>query len=58
MRFLIDLVGIDRVMVGTDNMFTNLNQMMLPSTLVDQLDIPAKERNLILFGNARRLFKL
>lgn len=58
LRFLIDLVGVDRVMVGTDNMFTNLKQMMLPNTLVDQLHLPAKERNLVLFGNARRLFKI
>lgn len=58
LRFLLDLVGTDRVMVGTDNMFTNLSQMMLPNTLVEQLNLPVKERDLILFGNARRLFKL
>lgn len=57
LRFLIDLVGIDRVMVGTDNMFTNLNMMLQPNTLVDQLNLPAPERDLILYGNARRLFR-
>lgn len=58
LRFLIDLVGIDRVMVGTDNMFANLNGMLPPNTLVDQLDLPAEQRELVLFGNARRLFKI
>jgi aminocarboxymuconate-semialdehyde decarboxylase len=56
LRFLIDVVGIDRVMVGTDNMFTDANMMLPPSTLVEQLRLPAEERELILFGNARRLF--
>jgi aminocarboxymuconate-semialdehyde decarboxylase len=58
LRFLIDLVGIDRVVVGTDNMFTNREQMLPPSTLVDQLDLPAEERNLVLYGNARRLLEI
>lgn len=56
LRFLIEMVGIDRVMVGTDNMFTNPEMMLPPNTLVDQLNLPAQERDLILFGNARRLF--
>ena len=58
LRFLIDLVGIDRVVVGTDNMFTNRDQMLPPNTLVDQLDLPAEERNLVLYGNARRLLEI
>lgn len=58
LRFLIDLVGADRVMVGTDNMFTDANMMLPPNTLVDQLRLSAEERALILFGNARRLFRM
>lgn len=58
LRFLIDLVGIDRVVVGTDNMFTNFAQMLPPNTLVDQLELPAEERDLVLYGNARRLFAI
>jgi aminocarboxymuconate-semialdehyde decarboxylase len=58
LRFLVDLVGIDRVVVGTDNMFTNFAQMLPPNTLVDQLQLPAEERDLVLSGNARRLFKI
>jgi aminocarboxymuconate-semialdehyde decarboxylase len=58
LRFLIDLVGIDRVVVGTDNMFTNFAQMLPPNTLVDQLELSAEERDLVLSGNARRLFRI
>lgn len=58
LKFLIDLVGIDRVVVGTDNMFTNREQMLPPNTLVDQLALPAEERDLVLYGNARRLFRI
>ena len=58
LRYLIDLVGIDRVVVGTDNMFTNFAQMLPPNTLVDQLELPAAERDLVLYGNAKRLFRI
>lgn len=58
LRFLIDLVGADRIMVGTDNMFTDANMMLPPNTLVDQLPLSVEERELILFGNARRLFRI
>ena len=58
LRFLIDLVGVDRIVVATDNMFTDFNQMLPPNTLVDQLNLPAEERDLVLFGNARRLFRI
>jgi aminocarboxymuconate-semialdehyde decarboxylase len=59
LRFLIDLVGIDRIMLGTDNMFGPGNQMTeYPHSIIDQLNLPEGERDLILQGNARRLFKI
>ena len=59
LRFLIDLVGVDRVMLGTDNMYGPGNQMSeYPHTVIDQLNLPDDERDLILRGNAKRLFKL
>jgi aminocarboxymuconate-semialdehyde decarboxylase len=59
LRFLIDLVGVDRIMLGTDNMYGPGNQLtQYPHTIIDQLNLPEKERDLILRGNAKRLFKL
>jgi aminocarboxymuconate-semialdehyde decarboxylase len=59
LRFLIDLVGVDRVMLGTDNMYGPGNQLtQYPHTIIDQLNLPDGERDLILRGNAKRLFKL
>jgi aminocarboxymuconate-semialdehyde decarboxylase len=59
LRFLIDLVGVDRVMLGTDNMYGPGNQLtQYPHTIIDQLNLPEDERDLILRGNAKRLFKL
>jgi aminocarboxymuconate-semialdehyde decarboxylase len=59
LRFLIDLVGVDRVMLGTDNMFGPGNQMTeYPHSVIDQLNLPEHERGLILRGNAERLFKI
>jgi aminocarboxymuconate-semialdehyde decarboxylase len=59
LRFLIDLVGVDRIMLGTDNMYGPGNQMAeYPHTVIDQLNLAEAERDLILRGNAKRLFKL
>ena len=59
LRYLIDLVGVDRIMLGTDNMFGPGNQMSeQPHSVIDQLNLPDDQRDLILQGNAKRLFKL
>ena len=58
LRFLINLVGSDRVLIGTDNAFGATLAMEYPHTLVDQLNLPQADRDLILKGNATRLFRL
>jgi aminocarboxymuconate-semialdehyde decarboxylase len=56
LRFLIDLVGADRVVIGTDY----FARMDVEDTagLVESLNLPAADQELILSGNARRLLKL
>ncbi len=56
LRFLVDLVGSDRLLIGSDN-FHGMN-VDEPNALVEGLNLPAADRDRILFGNARRLFKL
>jgi len=56
--FLISLVGADRVVIGTDNAFGANQAIEYPNSLVEQLNLPAKDRDLILRGNATRLFRL
>ena len=71
LKYLIDLVGSDRVVVGTDNMGGQGGQggganaaaaaggpVPGPNSVMDQLDLPAADRDLILRGNLTRLFKL
>jgi len=56
--FLISLVGADRVVIGTDNAFGANQAIEYPNSLVEQLNLPAADRDLILSGNAKRLFGL
>jgi aminocarboxymuconate-semialdehyde decarboxylase len=56
--FLISLVGTDRVVIGTDNAFGANQAIEYPNSLVEQLNLPAADRDLILRGNAARLFRL
>ncbi|PYU24095.1 MAG: hypothetical protein DMG32_14950 [Acidobacteria bacterium] len=56
--FLISLVGADRVVIGTDNAFGANQAIEYPNSLVEQLNLPAADRDLILRGNAARLFRL
>jgi aminocarboxymuconate-semialdehyde decarboxylase len=56
LRFLINLVGADRVVIGTDNYAAM--DVKEPNALVEQLNLPAMDRDLILRGNAARLFRL
>ena len=64
LKYLIDLVGSDRVVLGTDNMGGQPNApaptgpVAGPHSVTDQLDISAADRDLILRGNLTRLFKL
>ena len=56
LRFLIALVGSDRVVIGTDD-YAPMD-VEEPSALIEQLHLPAEDRDLILHGNAKRLFRL
>jgi aminocarboxymuconate-semialdehyde decarboxylase len=56
LRFMIDLVGSDRVVIGTDN-YAKMD-VEQPNALVEQLQLPAADRERILRGNAARLFRL
>ena len=59
LRFLINYVGSDRVVIGTDNAFgANGQAIEYPHTLLDQLNLPAVDHDRILRGNAARLFHL
>lgn len=56
LRFLIGLVGSDRIVIGTDNFA--LMDVESPNGLVEQLDLPAADRERILRGNAARLLQI
>jgi len=56
MVFLINLVGADRVVIGTDNFATM--DVEWPNAMVEQMDLPAEDRDRILWGNAARLLRL
>jgi aminocarboxymuconate-semialdehyde decarboxylase len=56
LRFLIDIVGADRIVVGTDSF--NAKDIEYPSAVVDQFNFPAADRDRILKGNVTRLFRL
>lgn len=55
-RYLLALVGPERIMVGTDS-FAAMD-VQYPSAVLDQFNLPAADRDRILFGNAKRLFHL
>jgi aminocarboxymuconate-semialdehyde decarboxylase len=56
LKFMIDLVGADRVVIGTDN-YAKLD-VDQPNALVQSLGLPQADLDLILRGNATRLFRL
>jgi aminocarboxymuconate-semialdehyde decarboxylase len=58
LRFLVGLVGSDRVVVGTDNSFGARINFEWPNAVVEQLNLPAADQDRILHGNAKRLFRL
>ncbi|MGZ8154511.1 MAG: hypothetical protein ACXWUK_04320 [Burkholderiales bacterium] len=53
---MIGLVGADRVVIGTDN-YAKMD-VDQPNALAQSLGLPDAELDLILRGNARRLFRL
>lgn len=56
LRFMIELIGSDRLVIGTDNYATmDVDQ---PNGLVEQLKLPAADSELIFRGNAARLLRL
>jgi aminocarboxymuconate-semialdehyde decarboxylase len=56
LRFMIDLVGADRVVIGTDN-YAKMD-VEQPNALVRQLNLPAADLERILKGNAARLMRI
>jgi aminocarboxymuconate-semialdehyde decarboxylase len=56
LRFLINTVGSDRVVIGTDNYA--VMDVEYPNALVEKLKLPSSDRDRILMGNAKRLFRL
>jgi len=56
MRFLIELVGPDRVVIGTDNYAAM--DVGEPNALVEQIGLSPEDRERIFRGNAERLFRL
>ncbi|HZP34499.1 MAG TPA: amidohydrolase family protein [Candidatus Acidoferrales bacterium] len=56
LRFLVDLVGADRIVVGTDSF--NAKDIEYPSAVVDQFNFRAADRDRILKSNAMRLLHL
>jgi len=56
LRFMIDLVGVDRVVIGTDN-YAKMD-VDEPNALVQSLNLPAADLEKILRGNAAKLLRL
>ena len=56
LRFMLSLVGSDRVVIGTDD-YAPMD-VEDPNTFIAQLNLPADDRDRILRGNAARLFPL
>jgi len=55
-RFLMTMVGSDRIVVGTDNFAAK--DIEYPSAVVEELNLSAVDRERILSGNAKRLLHL
>lgn len=56
LRFMIDLVGSDRVVIGSDD-FAGMS-VEYPNQLIEQLHLPAEDQDRILRGNAARLLRI
>jgi len=55
-RFLMTMVGSDRIVVGTDNFAAK--DVEYPTAVLDQFKLPAADHDRILNGNAKRLLHL
>lgn len=55
-RYLMSLVGPERILVGTD--IFAAQDIQYPNNVLDQFNLRAADRDRILFGNAKRLFHL
>ena len=55
-RFLMTMVGSDRIVVGTDNFAAK--DIEYPTNVLDQFKLPAADRERILKGNAMRLLHI
>ena len=68
MRFLIDFAGVDHIMIGTDDSYTRSpldhtgpgrqNRYEWPHWLVEAMKLPKDQEEMILRGNAAKLFRL
>lgn len=56
LRFLVSLMGADRVVIGTDNYA--IMDVKQPNAMVEALNLPAADRDCILRANAAKLFLL
>jgi aminocarboxymuconate-semialdehyde decarboxylase len=56
LRFMIELVGSDRVVIGTDN-YAKMD-VDQPNALVESLNLPEEDLEKILRGNARKLLRI
>jgi predicted TIM-barrel fold metal-dependent hydrolase len=58
LRYLAEMVGADRIVLGTDNMYGPGNQMAeQPHSIIDQT-FNDEDRDLVLRGNLKRLFRI
>jgi aminocarboxymuconate-semialdehyde decarboxylase len=55
-RFLMTMVGSDRIVVGTDNFAAK--DVEYPTAVLDQFNLPPADRTRILSGNAKRLMHI
>jgi aminocarboxymuconate-semialdehyde decarboxylase len=60
LRYLAQMVGSDRIVLGTDNMYATAENQMSnqPHGVIDAADFNDEDRDLILRGNLKRLFKI
>ena len=60
LRFMAEMVGSDRLVLGTDNMYGGGNNQMTgqPHSVIDAANFSDADRDLILRGNLKRLFKI
>jgi len=60
LRYLAEMVGSDRIVLGTDNMYGPGSSQMTdqPHSIIDQAGFNDQDRDLILRGNLKRLFRI